>query len=175
MSNVTNIPRIYVACLASYNAGILYGKWIDVYDDHEIMLEEIGEMLEGSKQSIAEDWAIHDTEYVPSSVYRAGLTMICRWLGEWNKADEWGNADLFNAWCSYQGVDDFNGNIYEQFNDSYRGTYDTVEDYVHAYLESCGYLENLPDVIAYHIDLAGVYRDWNCTEIRIGGSIAFFN
>ncbi|WP_355586170.1 antirestriction protein ArdA [Xanthomonas cannabis] len=42
-------PRIYVACLASYNAGVLHGRWIDlgflVYDD---VSAEIAEMLRQS-------------------------------------------------------------------------------------------------------------------------------
>jgi antirestriction protein len=40
--------RIYVACLASYNNGTLYGKWIDASDDIAAMNEEIQEMLAGS-------------------------------------------------------------------------------------------------------------------------------
>lgn len=43
-------PRIYVACLASYNAGILYGRWIDATTDIAAMNEAIQEMLAGSPQ-----------------------------------------------------------------------------------------------------------------------------
>lgn len=34
MSNYT--PRVYVACLASYNDGILHGEWVDAVDADEI-------------------------------------------------------------------------------------------------------------------------------------------
>lgn len=40
--------RIYVACLASYNNGVLYGKWIDASTDVMEMSAEIQEMLAGS-------------------------------------------------------------------------------------------------------------------------------
>ena len=41
-------PKIYVACLASYNNGRLYGRWIDASTDVSEMAEQINEMLAGS-------------------------------------------------------------------------------------------------------------------------------
>ena len=38
-------PRIYVACLAAYNAGRLHGEWIDADQDADVIHEEIQEML----------------------------------------------------------------------------------------------------------------------------------
>ena len=40
--------RIYVACLASYNAGILHGRWIDASDDVADMKADISAMLRES-------------------------------------------------------------------------------------------------------------------------------
>ena len=40
--------RIYVACLASYNNGRLYGRWIDASTDVAEMAAEIADMLRGS-------------------------------------------------------------------------------------------------------------------------------
>lgn len=40
--------RIYVACLASYNNGRLYGKWIDADQDADAINEEIRVFLKGS-------------------------------------------------------------------------------------------------------------------------------
>jgi antirestriction protein len=42
------MPRIYVACLASYNAGVLHGRWIDV-SDVDTMQGEIDAMLRESR------------------------------------------------------------------------------------------------------------------------------
>lgn len=55
-------PRIYVACLAAYNNGILYGKWIDADQDADSIRLEIQIMLAGSPVPRAEEWAIHDYE-----------------------------------------------------------------------------------------------------------------
>ena len=49
----TTTARIYVACLASYNAGILHGEWIDVTDDLEEMQESIDAMLSRSRRVLA--------------------------------------------------------------------------------------------------------------------------
>lgn len=60
--------RIYVACLSSYNSGILHGEWITLLDDQLIwdieisiyIQKEIDKMLKSSKMPNAEEWAIHD-------------------------------------------------------------------------------------------------------------------
>jgi antirestriction protein len=55
-------PRIYVACLASYNNGRLHGTWIDAYQSAETIWTEVEVMLESSPDPWAEEWAIHDYE-----------------------------------------------------------------------------------------------------------------
>ena len=42
--------RIYVACLASYNAGTLYGRWIDATSEAEIW-DAVQAMLKGSEKT----------------------------------------------------------------------------------------------------------------------------
>lgn len=54
--------RIYVACLAAYNNGILHGRWVDAGQGVEAMWEGIREMLAASPIADAEEWAIHDHE-----------------------------------------------------------------------------------------------------------------
>jgi antirestriction protein len=55
-------PRIYVACLAAYNGGVLHGAWIEVEDDADAVRAAIGAMLAASPEPLAEAWAIHDHE-----------------------------------------------------------------------------------------------------------------
>ena len=55
-------PRIYVACLAAYSNGSLYGRWIDATQDAEDIQTEIAAMLAASPIPNAEEWAIHDYE-----------------------------------------------------------------------------------------------------------------
>lgn len=41
--------RIYAACLASYNNGVLHGRWIDASSDVDEMQEEVNAMLRESR------------------------------------------------------------------------------------------------------------------------------
>ncbi len=52
-------PAIYVACLASYNAGTLHGRWVWADDADEISAA-VRIMLAASREPDAEEWAIHD-------------------------------------------------------------------------------------------------------------------
>jgi len=55
-------PRIYIADLAAYNAGILHGTWIEATDDIETIHEQVRELLAASPEPFAEEYAIHDFE-----------------------------------------------------------------------------------------------------------------
>jgi antirestriction protein len=57
-------PRIYVACLASYNSGRLHGEWFQPadFDTASALQEAIAAMLAESPEPGAEEWAIHDHE-----------------------------------------------------------------------------------------------------------------
>ncbi len=54
--------RIYVTCLAAYNAGRLYGRWIDAAQDVDAIESDVRAMLAASPEPHAEEWAIHDYE-----------------------------------------------------------------------------------------------------------------
>jgi antirestriction protein len=63
--NDTETPRIYVACLSSYNNSHLYGEWIDCDRDSDEIMADIKTMLSRSPMNeIAkcEEWAIHSYE-----------------------------------------------------------------------------------------------------------------
>ena len=55
-------PRIYVACLAAYNNGILHGAWIDAAQEAWALYDGVRDMLAASPMAEAEEWAIHDYE-----------------------------------------------------------------------------------------------------------------
>ena len=38
-------PKIYVACLAAYNNGILHGQWIEAHQSAEAIHAQIQDML----------------------------------------------------------------------------------------------------------------------------------
>lgn len=55
-------PRIYVACLAAYNAGKLHGIWIEATDELESIQAQVQRMLSTSPEPVAEEYAIHNYE-----------------------------------------------------------------------------------------------------------------
>ena len=87
-------PKIYVACLASYNEGRIFGEWIDADQDPEAINEDIFNMLSKSPIANAEEYAIHDyedfgslhlgeyegisTEASPELIFNAYLTMLVK-------------------------------------------------------------------------------------------------
>lgn len=62
VTDQTEQPRIYVACLAAYNYGILHGAWIDADQEPWALWDEVAAMLRASPLADAEEWAIHDYE-----------------------------------------------------------------------------------------------------------------
>ncbi|MBD8687066.1 MULTISPECIES: antirestriction protein ArdA [unclassified Rhizobium] len=87
--------RFYAACLASYNNGVLHGRWIDASSDVDEMQAEVSAMLRESRfpnvtvkhpetdemVPSAEEWAIHDYEDLPSCFGEyAGIKAIAEFV-----------------------------------------------------------------------------------------------
>lgn len=62
MKNTKLKPCIYVACLSSYNNGLLHGRWIDAYKGVEYLQSEIANLLAESPEHLAEEYAIYDSD-----------------------------------------------------------------------------------------------------------------
>jgi len=147
----TDTPRIYVACLASYNAGILHGEWIDATDG-DVIREKIQEMLKGSPSPGAEEWAIHDYE---------GFGSIR--LSEWEDVDrvaELGalideHGEAFAAYADHVGVDYATE---ESFQDAYCGEWDSEQAYAENLFDEL-YGHDVPEHIAPYIDYEAFARD----------------
>jgi antirestriction protein len=126
-------PRIYVACLAAYNNGLLHGGWIDADQSADELLEAVARMLASSPQPGAEEWAIHDyegfgslrlSEYEPLERVATIAAGIAR------------HGDAFSAWLSYDESQD--ATDMQSFEDAYRGEWDSLRAYAEDYAESTG-------------------------------------
>jgi antirestriction protein len=118
-------PRIYIASLSDYNAGRLHGRWIDATQGVDAVQAEVVAMLAESRETVAEEWAIHDYDEF------AGVR-----LGEWEDlaricelaAALVAHGPAFAAW--YSGADADSGVAPgEQFEESYVGEFDSLGDY----------------------------------------------
>jgi antirestriction protein len=151
------MPNIYVASLADYNAGRLHGRWIDAAQDADAIHEEIRAMLAESREPIAEEWAIHDYDGF------GGLN-----LGEYESIERVAeiaqgieeHGEAFAAFLTYDS--DMTA---EDFEESYRGTYRSVEDFADELIEE-GVLGEIPENLLPYIDVEKFARD-----LEIGGDI----
>lgn len=130
-TNKTEItPSIYIACLASYNNGILHGKWIELDQDIDDVQKEIQTLLQTSPIENSEEYAIHDyegffgysvSEYenIESLVefvemiqkYGEAYVVLIDYMGSFESTTE----DVFNE--VYQGQWDSEVNFTEQIAD----------------------------------------------------------
>lgn len=162
-------PRIYVACLASYNAGELFGKWIELGDveDAEQLQQAIAETLQQSPQRNAEEWAIHDhegfegidlSEHQP---LESIVTIAARLVSAPDSGAVVASIHAF-------------GDEWEQaLDEGYRGVYERAGDYAEELARDCHREEELGPYAQY-IDWTAVERDLelagDITVVSIGGS-----
>lgn len=160
-------PRIYVACLSSYNAGTLHGAWIDLSWDHDpdSVHEEIEKMLSKSKYYPAEEWAIHD--YEGFGGYRLheyeSIDDVCEVAEFIAEVDDDEIAGELLSRC-----DDVDS-ARECWKENYRGCFDSLEDYAEDFIDQTVPSESIPEAVRYYIDFASMARDWES-----GGDIFSF-
>lgn len=155
------MPRIYVACLAAYNNGILHGEWIDAEQTAEDLMQSIQDMLSRSPVSDAEEWAIHDHEGFNGYRLSEYTSMEdVAMLAE--KLEEHGAA--FVAFLDAFGLDVQQGA--DDFDNAFRGSWDSVEDYAENFLEDMGTFQNVPDMLRNYFDFGAFARD-----MQMGGDI----
>lgn len=188
-----DVPRIYAASLADYNAGRLHGEWIDANQEVEELQERIAAMLERSPQNRlcvwcgqeatehprgdergvhsfasgkAEEYAIHDYEGFSKlrlSEYEDLETVSALGKG----IAEHGLA--FAAWASV--LDRSDPEQLDRFQYAYLGEWDSVDAYAEQLLDDVGVTDELDKISEsirpyVSIDIAGFARD-----LVLGGDI----
>lgn len=144
-------PKIYVACLASYNAGTLHGRWIDLDQNLDDVWTDIDTILKQSPEPDAEEWAIHDYEgfgKYPLSEYEGierthalaafvieheavGLALIEQYSGDLEQA--------------------------QRVLENYAGCYETSRDFVMEYMADT--MASIPDWLERYVDYEAIDRD----------------
>lgn len=142
--------RIYVACLAAYNAGYLHGAWIDATLPIEEIQTQVTAMLKASPMPDAEEYAIHDYEGFDGYA-----------LGEYegiNSAHE--IAEFIEEYSEFGGallnhlgdLDDAR----RAAEESYCGCYESLADYAQSLTEET---TEIPESLRYYIDYERMGRD----------------
>lgn len=142
--------RIYVACLAAYNAGRLHGRWIDAAQEGDAIETEVREMLAASPQPGAEEWAIHDyegfgelrlSEFESFERIHALAVFI-------EEHEELGCAVLAH----------FSGDLEEAEAafENYAGCYHSLADHAEELIEAT---TTIPDALRHYVDYDAMARD----------------
>jgi len=143
--------RIYVACLAAYNNGHLYGRWIDTAQGEAHIIEQTRAMLKASPIEMAEEWAIHDYEGFEGtslSEYASFKTVAAM-------------AEFIEEHGTLGGklLAHFNGHLGDAKTalENYYGQYDSLEDYAQTLTEETG--TQIPEHLKNYIDYGAMGRD----------------
>ena len=148
--------RIYVGTYAKYNDGNLFGKWLDLedYTDRDDFYKACAELHadEEDPEFMFQDW-----EGIMSNMINESYVSPECWslLDAYEKYDE----DAVNAYCYCFG--EWNEN---DFNERYRGEYDSWEHMAEELLEDTGELNRIPESLRYYFD----YEKY-ANDLRIGG------
>jgi len=171
--------RIYVACLAAYNAGILHGAWIE--DIHTKTPEEVQEEItrrvlvtspepnvvipcpecdgedcdscQGGQVSASEEWTIHAYELEGIKIDEfADLEEVCTLAA---LVKEHGEAFLhwYNDLCCGLLPDEYENAFQETYCGCYKSEEDWAYEYFNMYHEIPSHLQNYIDYGAYAREL----------------------
>lgn len=159
-------PRIWIASLADYNAGILHGEWIDATQDPEDLEAAAQHILATSSEPGAEEYAIFD--YDEFGAYRIqeydrldDVSLIAKGIAE--------HGDVFAAWAE---LHDGDPGMMAAFEDAYLGTYDSAEQWAEQLLDDEGIPSLLdkavPEDLRAYVSID--YEAW-ARDAQISGSI----
>lgn len=143
--------RIYVACLAAYNNGVLYGAWIDAKQEPWSIWAEVQAMLAASPFADAEEWAIHDYEGF-------GSVRI-------SECESFERVAALAAFLNDHGalgtalLEHFSGDIEEAqdaLEERYHGCHASLADYMQELTEET---TPIPQALVHYIDYEAMARD----------------
>jgi antirestriction protein len=126
-------PRICVASLSDYNGGILHGAWIAADQSPEELYSAVQAMLGQSPTPGAEEFAIHD--YEGFGQYEVGEYDSLDWIS----AIARGITERGLAFAAWVETCDRDADRVAQFEDAYRGSWESVEAYADELLSDLGY------------------------------------
>lgn len=143
-------PKIYVACLASYNNGILHGRWIEAIQDVNDIYEEIHEMLARSTIENSEEFAVHDYEgfFNLNLDEYENISMIAELARFISKYGDLGAALLSNY--SLEKAENL-------MLEGYYGAYESEVDFAQTVFEEC--YNAIPENLRGYFDYKAYARD----------------
>lgn len=164
-------PKIFVACLASYNAGHLHGAWVEALQDPDDMQEEIQKMLDASPCPSAEGQAIFDTEgfFGIEFCEYASIDLVSKVAYALNE-----HGPLFAELYQY---DDLEGAL-AMMEDHYQGAFSSLSDWAEDFLSETDALGTLPANLRAYFNYEAFGRDaelsGDIVTFECGGEVHVF-
>ncbi len=160
-----HIPSVYIACLASYNNGILHGSWIPLDSSHNVE-ESITKVLKSSPIPNAEEWAVHDHEYCGELNEYTPIKPLQEIQAAYREVIE-ANVDwsLFWQYCDCFG-EPMNPSSFQRFQETYAGAAESLEIWCEQFLEDSGSLYQIPDSLRYYFDFKAYARDLEISDVH---------
>lgn len=150
-------PRVWIACLAAYNAGTLHGAWVDADQDAEEIAEAIDAVLASSPISSAEEYDIHDYDACygmrPQSTTAEHIAEMGHFIAE--------HGELGVRVAAHFGDDLKQAS--DALDESFRGEYDSLADFAEELVRET--LE-LSDLALAYFDFERYARD-----LDLGGDV----
>jgi antirestriction protein len=162
MNTPTDTPKVWIGCLAAYNAGNLHGRWVDAIDVDELEAAR-AEVIRTSpmwrRGKMAEEHAVMDYD---------GFGPLADQLGEWpdfktlatigQAIAEHGERLIGYVVICEPTLDE---EAPSGFEDAYRGEWDSENDYAEDLISECGLagVEQIPDSLMPYLDLNMVARE----------------
>lgn len=150
--------KIYVACLAAYNNGILHGAWVDATKGEAAIWEGINAVLKSSPIEDAEEWAVHDHEGF------GGLV-----IGEYSSVESIVEMARFKERYGELGAElaAYLGDMdsaKRALDESYIGEYETVADFAEELTQQS---TPIPDNLRFYIDYDKMARDMKINDLIV--------
>lgn len=159
-----SIPRVYLACLASYNTGILHGRWVEL-DGSEDFRESLLEMLASSPIDDAEEWAVHDHEDCGHLGEFPGLDRLEAVEATFKRAEAEGlDWELLCAFCDHAGHE-LEPDSVALFQDSFSGSGFSLVDWCRQFFEDTGEIGRIPEHLRRYFDYQAYARDLEINDV----------
>jgi len=163
------MSKIYVACLASYNNGILHGEWIEATSDAGAMRKQVDAMLKASPSPDAEEFAIHDTDGIDLASEYVGLQAVADKIALIEEFEnEFGDdaAEVIEAFEGCFGI----GQATDagRVRDAYCGQYESALDYAYEFVNSTGMLHDVPESLRMYFNYEAFARDLFIKNVSMG-------
>ena len=144
-------PAVYVSTYGKYNAGTLFGQWVDIasFDCYEDFIDYCN--------------ALHGDEEDPELMFQDFENFPRRWYNESSLSEE-----VFDRIKNYAEKDDreavdaylseFDDDDLNQFDNRYEGKWDSEEDFAWNIFDEC-YNHQIPEFWRTYFNIAAFTRD----------------